>query len=163
MKKKRVVIIAAAALICAVMCAVSPHIFWHFIYHGDRIKGTISVTIDGNDIPAENIVFSCSSEKGTENVRQDGDKISVKAGEYGSYTITAQTNGYDLKFRIFQYNNWNVTAFSMSYDIDTQSGKVCYCAESSGLTEGGLKDSVLTYTGEYYLNDDAAAVWINSA
>ena len=106
------VIAAAAVLIFLV-------IFTHFerkIYIGHRVKGSITVTLDGEPVSIEEL--TCDGEGiGRPRIDYDGNKVSysILGNEYGVYTFTCKIEG-ELPTVEVEYEHFNWWERSQ-YDI----------------------------------------------
>ena len=153
-------ILAFAVIIFLVLSAaalLSPHFYWHYIYHGDRIKGDIHITKDGENIPLNKISLSA----GTHNLTVKGDSLSMHAAEYGSYHVDLDIEGMPIELKFYQYNWWNVCTFDISIDINTENGIISYCGERSNIEESGniKRDNI---SGTFAIGEESAEIHLSS-
>ncbi len=140
-----------------------PQVYYR-LYPGNRINGEVTVTIDGQ--PAQIVEDSIYSAYKTRfNVTGNGFRLSTKGNKYGSYHYSFSVEELpDIQFAFYsyQFNWWNVTDFTLQYDIDTEANVVEYHAEHVELLESGRKSELIEYSGSYSLNDEGTEVCVCS-
>ncbi len=129
MKKRLVIILAViVVLITAVVVylgfCVGYKTIYYRMYRADRIKGEITVNIDG-----QSAQFDEARTKECWNWNCEGDfsitdrtaKVSLKAGDYGPYDFFVYVVGLDqpLQLSVWQLNWWNVKTFRLNISVDT--------------------------------------------
>ena len=143
-------------LVLSAAALLSPHFYWHYIYHGDRIKGDIHISKDGENIPLNKISLSA----GTHDLTVKGDSLSMRAAEYGSYHVNLDIEGMPIEFKFYQYNWWNVCTFDISIDINTENGIISYCGESSNIEESGniKRDNI---SGTFAIGEESVEIHLS--
>lgn len=133
MSKKHFAALAAGAsvLLAAVWYFYKP--LYYRLYPFDRIRGTVSVSVDGRKAeisPAEGV----STSDGTAHV-------SIKAGEYGGYSFNLYADGISrpVEVSVYHYNWWNVTRFQLECAADTQSETIDISCRYTMLSEEGTE------------------------
>lgn len=147
---------------------LTPWLYYR-LYFGDRIKGEITVTLDGE--PATILEDTAvSSFQGLENdakFRVEGSElhVSTRANAYGSYQFSfyvEELPEIPLRFSSYQCNWWNVTEFELHYNINTAENLGEYEAECVYLLESGRKSEPQVQQGTYALDDIVAEVYVCS-
>ncbi len=149
-----------------------PWLYYHRLYWGDRIKGNVTVTVDGQPAKIEKDNTFCSFGIGEEDcattdfrITDDGMFVATKANEYGAYDYTfsvEELSDTEFRFLSYQFNWWNVTEFELHYHIDTEANLVTYEAECVYLLESGKKSEPENHTGSYALNGEPEKVYVCS-
>lgn len=151
------VIIAAVAIRFA-----APSLFFGYIYPFDRIKGAVSLTIDGKDIPLSDCEVTCTHRDQEEKLHISGSKIKNRAGEYGRYVYTLKHGNTELSFYIYQANRWNCEDFDISFSVDTASHNVICKGWCSSLDDNGSKVKKRNIDQTLNLNDIGQwGIWID--
>ena len=139
MKKKVWFSVALILALCVSVC-----VFWgpvrYRLYPGDRIRGVLSVTVDG--VPYALTTENCRlPEKGRLHPANNGAvDIALRGGDYGEYPVSVLLlDGAALRLCCFQHNWWNVTAFELRADVDTRAGIVRWTGTVSTVTDNGQK------------------------
>jgi len=143
MKKfaKVISVIAVIAVIAVTAIRfIAPSVFFGYIYPFNRIKGNVSISVDGKDIPLSDCEITCRKGNDTEKVRINGSKIKNRAGQYGKYIYTVKCNAVEFPFYIYQANCWNCEDFDVSFIVDTTKQTVSCTGWSRGLKENGSKE-----------------------
>ncbi len=133
MSKKGFTALAAGAsvLLAAVWYFYKP--LYYRLYPFDRIRGTVSVSVDGRQA-------ELSSAEGL--ISSDGAaRVSIKAGEYGGYSFDLYADGISrpIEINIYHYNWWNVTQFQLECAADTQSETIDISCRYTMLSEEGTE------------------------
>ncbi len=153
------VLLAGAAFLRLCM----PKIYYR-LYPGNRINGEVTVTIDGQPAQiAEDSIYSAYKSRVT--VTGNGFQLSTKGNKYGPYHYSFSVEELpDTKFTFYsyQFNWWNVTDFTLQYNIDTEANLVEYHAEHVELLESGRKSDLIVYSGSYSLDEQGAEVCVCS-
>jgi hypothetical protein len=143
--KKFAKIISVIAVIAVITVTairfIAPSLFFGYIYPFNRIKGIVSVSVDGKDISLSDCEISCSKNGKAEKVLVNGSKIKNRAGEYGKYIYTVKYNDVEFLFCIYQTNCWNCEKFDVSFNVDTAKQTVSCTGWTRGLKENGLKEA----------------------
>ena len=109
-------------LFVVAFCILCKPIYYR-LYAGDRIKGNVSVTVDGEAIMlAEEDISGCRKVK----INSDSTYIAIKGGEFGGYSFAVNIPNIDKEITIVcsQYNWWTVTRFDLDVIIDTANNTV---------------------------------------
>ena len=139
------IILALILLFIAISYFFIKPLYYRLFYFSDRIRGTVSVEIDG-----EKYDLKGSEVKGTfqnQTIRtgfkdvDEGANISIRAGEYGPYRllITIDKLNITLECIVYQYNWWNVCDFDLDISIDSTTGKVKLSSSATVLNEKAEK------------------------
>lgn len=99
---------------------------YYRIYLGDRIKGTVSIFVDGKqcDISESNIVFM---KEGNVKIKDGKALVSMHAGEYGSYKYEIEgITDEPVRANFFQGNWWDIVRYDISISIDTKNKTAVY-------------------------------------
>ena len=143
MKKSRKIFLIFVSIVIIAVTAIrfaAPSLFFGYIYPFDRIKGTVSLTIDGKDIPLSDCEVTCTHRDQEEKLHVSGSKIKNRAGEYGRYIYTVKHGSTEFSFYIYQANCWNCEDFDISFSIDTASRTITCKGWCRGLYENGFKE-----------------------
>lgn len=143
MKKSKIILLALLCIL--VMGSIAFLILMPYrFYPGNRIKGTIKLSVDGEIVHLEkDDVYCRKDERISVKNRDDDTKIGIKAGKYGGYDIDLNVPGIneELELSVMQFNWWNVTNFDINIDIDRSSGTICWNYNYTSLKENGAKES----------------------
>lgn len=142
------VILAVILLLAGISYLFLKPLYYRFFYFGDRITGTISVTIDGEkyDLKGSDLFATHDNEKdikiGFRN-QEDAAAISIHGGEYGPYRLMIQIDGIDspLEAVIYQYNWYNVSKFDLDVSIDHETETITFSSTAQVLSENGELDT----------------------
>lgn len=138
------VILAVILLLAGISYLFLKPLYYRFFYFGDRITGTISVTIDGEkyDLKGSDLFATHDNEKdikiGFRN-QEDAAAISIHGGEYGPYRLMIQIDGIDspLEAVIYQYNWYNVSKFDLDISIDRAAETITFSSTAQVFNETG--------------------------
>lgn len=152
MKKPARIISVIAVL--AVIAAVStkffmPSFFYGYVYPFSRIKGSITLTIDGRDVPLSDCEITCTHSDKKEKVHVNGDRIKSRAGKYGGYNYNIKHGDTEVRFYVYQYNCWNCADFDATFNVLTSKDTVTCTGSCTYLNKDGSEstseiDSTLT-------------------
>lgn len=153
---KRVAVFCAALIACVALC-LSWRPLRYRLYPGDRIKGTLTVSVDGQ--PCALAEEACRlPENGRFKTDADGKaQISVHGGDYGEYPVSVLLpDGTELRFICFQHNWWNVLTFDLQADVRNGAvrwtGTVFTIADNGQKTTERIKeDQPLQETGSFLI------------
>lgn len=130
------------------------------LYPGDRIKGEIRITVDGETVSLKDSDFSgCDKVK----IKPDNTaEISVRADTYGKYAVIMSSNETDPVIHLYfhQFNWWNVYKFNLSVDVDITAGTVTYEGSYTSLKEDGNKN-LYQLSGREYLSSKPISLYFN--
>lgn len=149
--KGTAIVLTILLLFMIVLRFLTPGIYYRF-YFGDRIKGTVTVMIDGEPAVILKDSLSDSQTRAEGNVLH----ISARANAYGSYPFSFSVEELpDITFHFysFQFNWWNVTRFDLRYNVNTEERIVEYRAEHTELEESGRKSAPIIWEGSYPLEE----------
>ncbi len=127
MKKRLIIILAViVVLITAVVVylgfCVGYKTIYYRMYRADRIKGEITVNIDGHSAQFDEARtregWNC---EGDFSLADHEANVSLKAGDYGPYDFSVYIVGLDqpLQLSVWQLNWWNVKTFRLDISVDT--------------------------------------------
>jgi len=171
MKNKKTVITICIGLVLLVIAAGTLPDVRNLIYRGDRIIGTFTMTVAGNEYDPVDEMLEFENE-GTQRLASSGADFSIKGGKYGSYKISFVLDNKELykltgdkqfdmytsnPLLTFQYVNTNwrhVTKMRLSAEMDSINGewvvntKVVYSEhlEDESVSENIVKKS-FNYSG----------------
>ncbi len=134
-------IVILVLLLCFIILFCKP-IFYR-LYFGDRIKGTVSVSVDGKAYQLQPKEIQGSDElKLTDNGNIA--ELSIHGGENGGYPIcvyldTADMDALGFEINCFQHNWWNVTEFKLNIEIDTKQNSISYSGDYTTIADSGKK------------------------
>ena len=111
----------------------------------NRIKGNVSISVDGKYISLSDCEISCSKSGKSEKVRINGSKIKNRAGEYGKYLYTVRCDDaeYYLSHDFYKKEDKNGTPFVKSFaDVDSPGDNFVIYAHNmkNGTMFGNLDD-----------------------
>jgi hypothetical protein len=152
MKKKTKIfsVIAVLVIIGAIFSKFFlPSFFYGYIYPFNRIKGNVSITIDGKDIPLSECEVTCILRDKKEKVHVSGSKIKSRAGKYGAYIYKIKHDDIEIRYYLYQSNCWNCADYDVKFSVDTSEKTVTCKGTRTSLCEDGSKttadfDRVLT-------------------
>lgn len=133
MKTRTKIIISAVCLfiVAALIICVACRPVYYRIYQGDRIKGTLSLTLNDEEIKAKSKNIKCYynslsfPEDMLCNNTGDGTKISTRANKTGSYFFVVyadEIKAVPIEIEFVQNLRWNVTNFDLSLNIKQENG-----------------------------------------
>jgi hypothetical protein len=126
------------------LTAIHPRFFYHLLYPGAHVSGTVCLTVDGARVPLRAEDFTNQTHEymfGRRlrvRPRADGSaKITWRAGDYGPYACSLRVPGLDepIHLEVYQYNNWNVCRFELEILVDREAGTVEYRCHTRTLNE----------------------------
>ena len=138
MKKFLKAISVLAVIVIALACSTYfflPSVFYGYIYPFSRIKGNITLNIDGSDIPLSDCEITCEHSQEPQKVRVNGSKIKTRAGEYGKYNYTINHKDTEIRFYVYQYNCWNCADFDVTFNVLTSKNAVTCTGTCTSLGE----------------------------
>ena len=141
MKKFLKVFSIIAAIIVALACSTYfflPSVFYGFVYPFSRIKGNITLIIDGRDVNLSDCEITCERSQEPQKVHVSGSKIKTRAGEYGGYNYMLQYEATEVRFYVFQYNCWNCADFDVTFNVLTSKNVVTCTGTCTSLSENGF-------------------------
>lgn len=142
--KKFAKVISVMAVIAVIAVTtirfIAPSLFFGYMYPFNRIKGNVSISVDGKDICLSDCEISCSKSGKSEKVHVNGSKIKNRAGGYGKYLYTVRCDDAEFPFYIYQANSWNCEDFDVSFSVDTAKQTVSCTGWSRGFKENGSKE-----------------------
>ena len=125
-----------------------PQLYYR-LYLGDRITGTVTVTVDGDPYPLEHDAITPTDsdlfKQARVSYRSDGSaRVRIHSGAYGMYGFCLTIDGVAQPIHItaYQFNWWNVTSFDLSVSIDTEANTVTFSTVTEQLHNNG---TVYTY------------------
>ena len=149
--RKRVWIILQSALLGAALLIwlaigclkyLFPQLYYR-VYLGDRIQGTVTVSLDGEFYPLKTgsiIPYDPYVETPRVTYRSDGSaRVRIHSGAYGMYGFCLTIDGVAQPIHItaYQFNWWNVTSFDLSVSIDTEANTVTFSTVTEQLHNNG--------------------------
>ena len=142
MKGKRILICVLVILAILVgVCFAFPQLPLR-VYPGDRIKGTVALTIDGQAHALTADSFTRVNEEVTvQPVNDTTAQIAMRAGDYGLYAVNLNSAFADRSISIgcFQHNWWNVLRFDLQIAIDTKEGTITYSGHCTLFGDNGRR------------------------
>ena len=165
MKKSRKIFLIFVSIVIIAVTAIRfavPALFFNYIYPFDRIKGTVSLTVDGKDIPLSECEVTCTHRDQEEKLHVNGSKIKNRAGEYGRYVYTVKYDSAEFSFYIYQANCWNCQDFDISFSINTTKNTIICKGWCRCLNYNGLKGKKQNIYQDLNLNDIGQfGIWID--
>ena len=145
MKNAKILSVIAVFVIIAGISAkfFMPSLFYGYIYPFSRIKGSVSITVDGKNIPLSDCKISCIHQDKKEKAHVIGSKLSTRAGKYGRYKFIIEHDGIEIPFYFYQSNCWNCEKFELSFSVDTEKRTISCTGWTRGLDEKGFKEEKL--------------------
>ena len=141
--------------------------YYRLFYWGNRIKGTIELTVDGQRVPFEMGSIENPQElfpRSSVFTESDNSvKLSIHAGDYGRYRFHIYHDALSKPIRVtvYQYNWWNVCDFKLMIDVDTNAGTVHCVSEARILNEEGKIESEKN-DALYRITDGQVNHWVVS-
>ena len=142
------VILAVILLLAGISYLFLKPPYYRFFYLGDRITGTISVTIDGEkyDLKAGDLSAIHGNKEEIKigfHKEADATAISIHAGEYGPYRLIIHIDGieFPLEAVIYQYNWYNISKFDLDVSIDHETETITFSSTAQVLSENGELDT----------------------
>ncbi|MCH5350050.1 MAG: hypothetical protein J1E40_12055 [Oscillospiraceae bacterium] len=139
-KKKIILTICLIMTLCFSLCILYKPIYYR-LYLGDRIKGNIEIEIDNKAYSIEENKIDFHSS-GKSKMFDDGTAgISIRAGEYGIYSLEILGTPIEkpISIRCYQYNWWNVMDFELTIKIDTAQNEINYNGNYMTIADNGKK------------------------
>lgn len=160
MSRRKIIFgILGGLLLIAALCILCKPIYYR-IYTGDRIKGNISVTIDGEKFtPSAEDISDCRKA----NTKKDRTQIALKGGEYGTYGFHVNIPPIDktINMKCYHYNWWTVTNFDIGIIIDTAGNTVTFEGDCSYVDDVG-KINKFNINDKKLLSDNLE-IWLSQA
>ena len=139
-------------ILSGMMFLFFPEMFYGYFYRGSRIKGGITLTIDGEKVPVSDCELKCLySMTYPQNVKISGNDIGIKADEAGLYSFTAVKDGTELRFYFDKETAGECIRFDMDFDIDTAGRVIHYTGKYRNVSDGLLKAEDVAVFGDYSL------------
>ena len=149
--------------------ALLPSLYYR-MYLGDRITGTVTVSVDGEPYALQYRSVSADQSNpigGIPRIRLNGDgsaRIMLRAGEYGGYGFLLTVDSVEAPLHIcaYQYNWWNVVRFDLHVSVDIAAQTVTLESSAQTLRDNG-KWRTETVCETFSLSDPEigfAVVWI---
>ncbi len=141
-------VLAGVALLTGLLIGLCktflPHIYYR-CYLGDRITGTVTVTVDGEPYSLKTGSItpyddSAIWKKPRVNYLRDGSaRVRIHAGRYGMYGfyLTIDDVVQPICITAYQFNWWNVTNFDLSVSMDTAANTVTLHTDTVKMDEIG--------------------------
>ena len=135
------VLLAAAVIFCFVYAPLRLR-----LYPGDRIRGTVQLTVDGSRRMLNE--KSVQNDGGFQIQYTDDGAADVRSrgGDYGDYAFELLLDELDQPIIVccFQHNWWNVQRFELQITVDTASQTIQYTGHSSDYGSNGkrIADSI---------------------
>lgn len=142
MKKKVVIAAAVVFAVIAVLLGAFGRVIYYRLYSGDRIKGDITVTLNGQAVSLEESDFSFLGKGGFSASSNGGSShISIEGGEYGRYSFDIHIPDFPktVTVHIMMYNWWNVTDFTLDIALDEAQKTAEYKYFYTYIAEDGKK------------------------
>lgn len=126
MGKLKIVLVSllmAAVLFMAACFFCKP--LYYRLYLGDRITGSIKVSVDGVPLILDESSFSSTLPMKI-TVNEFDTSVALKGGEYGSYGFDVNIQGVNnpLEVHIHHFNWWSVTEFQINAEVSTEGNIV---------------------------------------
>ena len=148
----------------AVICLFIPEFYYQHVYMGSRIKGNVTFSVDGVEVPINECGLSCMhSMIEPQDISINGSRLKVKADDYGLYSFTAVSGGTELRFYIDKRSEWECVSFDMDFDIDTAERVIQYTGKYRNFSDGLLKAEDVPVYGDYSLDYEhhSVGVYVN--
>ena len=125
--RKKWIIGAACLLTAAITVCVFVKPIRYRLYPGDRITGTVQVTVNGQPV-----ALSADDVSGSDKVNvlpNGGVDVRIRGGDYGEHTffVAFSADHTPLAVHCFQHNWWSVMRFDVTIDVSAESG-ACTCS-----------------------------------
>ena len=166
MTKRKTIILVSILILIAVVVADFAFNFKYIYHRGypfDRITGTYTITIEGEENNLQMDEYYDFDNSGKVRLASDTESFKIKGGEYGLYKIGFMINGndlykatddkyflnqdtFDLSFSYMNANWWNIADIDIKIDL-VKEDKWCavYKIEYTQLIEnGGMETKNLT-------------------
>ncbi len=144
----RWILIIATIIIIALAAIrfIAPSVFFSYIYPFNRIKGIVTLNIDGKEVPLSECVISCSRSNEPEKIHISNDKIKIRAGKKGNYNFRVTNGNTEILFYIQNYNCWNCVDFDVSFSLETQNELIFCNGSASALNNKGFKTDLKPFS-----------------
>ena len=164
MKRKFLIIFfTVMAVFAVVLCFLCKPIYYR-LYLGNRITGSVQLSVDGKLITLDENCFITVKDK--HSVKQNGDALDIafRGGDYGSYGFEVEVPNFSEKIRvtIMQFNWWNVVDFDIDIAVDTANESVTYNYFYTTIAEDG-KTLYESGTMTDYIGKDNLEIHIGGA
>lgn len=125
--RKLLVFVIVFAVFAGITYIFMPEGYYQHFYFGDRIKASVTVTIDGKEVPLSDSDPSCYlNVSAYQEMTVSGRDMKLKGGEAGTYNWIVPFGDTELRFYIEHPDEKECTAFDMSFDIDTKAQTISY-------------------------------------
>ena len=150
-RKKVWIILLSALLGAALLIALAigslkllfPQLYYR-LYLGDRITGTVTVTVDGEPYPLEYDAITPTDsdliKQARVTYRSGGSaRVRIHGGDKTLYGFYLTIDGVEQPLRIaaFHFNWWEVTDFALSVSFDTAANTVTFSTVTEQLHNNG--------------------------
>lgn len=132
-----IIAVIAVALACSTYFFL-PSVFYGYVYPFSRIKGNITLTIDGRDVPLSDCEITCEHSQESQKVHVNGNRIKTRAGKYGGYNYKIRHGDTEVRFYVYQYNCWNCADFDVTFNVLTSKNVVTCTGSCTSLGENGF-------------------------
>lgn len=136
-KSKSILVISIVLISFVILSIISRYVLiFPRLYTGDRITGSLKISIDNVPIDIEKCDFTIY-DTGDISFNDKTAEISLKGGKHGLYSITVKDGdlAIPINIKVFQYNWHQVTRFDISADIDKKSGICELIIDESSTTD----------------------------
>ena len=137
-------LLALYLLFALLLTLIHPRFFYHLLYPGDHVSGTVRLVVDGETVPLDPEDFTDRTGEGMRGSRlrvrprADGSvRIAYRAGDYGPYRVSLCSEALEqpLTLTVYQYNSWNVCRFELEILVDREAGTIEYRCQTRTLNE----------------------------
>ena len=139
----KIIMISVIVVIAAAVLFVPARLIYFRLYPGDRVKGTITVTVDGEEYSLDEKNITVEHEHQGYDFKPDDGEISLKAGDYGAYDIiiSGLPDIPPITVAVYQANWWNVERFDLTVAVDTKEKSITYSGKHTYIAEDGFSQS----------------------
>ena len=140
-----------------------PNMFYGKLYIGNRIKGNVTITVDGTKAVLSECSPECLHAGELIDFNTDGSRLKLRGNEEGLYAFSAVCNGADLRFYIDKPTVEACVSFDMDFDIDTSKRVIHYAGKYRYFSDGILKAEDVPVYGDYSLDYEhhSIGVYVN--
>ena len=141
-----------------------PNMFYGKMYMGNRIKGNVTITVDGTKAVLSECAPECLHAGELIDFESEGGKLKVRGNEEGLYAFSALCNGADLRFYIDKPTAEDCVSFDVDFNIDTSKQVIHYAGKYRYFSEGLLKADDVPVYGDYSLEYEhhSIGVYVNT-